>query len=277
MTAATVNVGGLGLAAANPGSWGQKLRARVERPGSDNKIFNLFLRDSIKQGGSGATERFFNVSTDSAAPRYVKSVLEQESSLVRATTVPTNWPTASGNPSGSGDPMEDDASSTSFGTDDGSNGDALTDNSISDPSMEANKQGLWALEKADLFNLLCIPPLTRDGDLGSQTRNAAAKYCADRRAVFVVDPLRGWATHTTAMSGVDDTTNFTVRPEQERRALLSLRARTRSETRQPTRGIRAVRRGRRHHGPHRCNARGLEGARRPRRHLERRRPTERAN
>jgi phage tail sheath protein FI len=204
--AATVTIGGLGLVAASPGAWGQKLRVRIENPGSDNKIFNLIVRDSVN-GGTGVTERFLNVSTDPAAARYVTRVLNQQSSLVRATAVPATRPSASGAPPATGDPLEDNTSSTAFDGP-GSDGVAITDNDISAPSMEGAKQGLWALQKADLFNLLCIPPLTHDGDLGTQTRNAAAAYCEKRRALFIVDPLRGWATHAAAITGVDDTTNF---------------------------------------------------------------------
>src|SRR5262249_54869229 len=143
--------GGLGLVAANPGNWGQKLRVRIEHPpGSDNTIFNLIVRDSVN-GGTGVTERFLNVSTVPAAGRYVKRVLKQQSNLVGATAVPATRPTASGNPPASRDPLEDNASSTAFNAD-GSDGVALTDTDISDPSMEESKQGLWALQKADLFN-----------------------------------------------------------------------------------------------------------------------------
>jgi phage tail sheath protein FI len=74
----------------------------------------------------------------------------------------------------------------------GSDGQPIDDNDISDPGLETPKEGLWALQKADLFNLLCIPPLTADTDIGAQTRSAAAAYCKSRRALFIVDPLRDW-------------------------------------------------------------------------------------
>lgn len=57
---------------------------------------------------------------------------------------------------------------------------------------EANKTGLHALDKADLFNLLCIPPDTRDGDISPTVYQATMAYCALRRAVLVVDPPTGW-------------------------------------------------------------------------------------
>ena len=52
---------------------------------------------------------------------------------------------------------------------------------------EANKTGLYALEKADLFNLLCIPPDTRGGDTSTPAYQTAMAYCKKRRAMLIVD------------------------------------------------------------------------------------------
>jgi hypothetical protein len=102
--------------------------------------------------------------------------------------------------------MVDDTSSTLFNPD-GGNGSDITDNQISLATLEDAKHGIWALEKADIFNLLCIPPLNREagGDVKAQTRNAAATYCEQRRAVYVVDPLADWdeASDLTGGSGLD--------------------------------------------------------------------------
>ena len=198
-TSATVAVGGLSLIAASPGLWGQKLRARIDHntrptqpPEGADTLFNLTVRDE----GTGVTESFLNLSIEAGHARLVTTVLAQESKLVRVNgAAPGTRPTASAAPpAGVTDPMTSDVSSTSFGTDDGSDGSAIADAQISAPSLEAAKEGIWALEKADLFNLLCIPPLTRapEGNVGAQTRSAAATYCKKRRALFVVDPLNAW-------------------------------------------------------------------------------------
>lgn len=55
-----------------------------------------------------------------------------------------------------------------------------------------NKKGLYALENADLFNLLCIPPDTPDVDLDLAIYKDAMKYCAERRAMLIVDPPSTW-------------------------------------------------------------------------------------
>ena len=214
-TAATVTIGGLGLIAASPGLWGESLRVRVDHntrpllPGEGaNTLFNLTIRDTA----TGVTESFLNLSTESGHKRFTTNVLAQESKLVRVNgAVPGTRPSpASGSPpTGVVDPMTDNASSTAFAND-GDDGNAITDAEISSATLEASKRGLWALEKADLFNLLCIPPLTRasDGNVGSQTRSAAAAYCKRRRAFYIVDPLTTWdevSDITDITTGLDGT------------------------------------------------------------------------
>jgi phage tail sheath protein FI len=54
---------------------------------------------------------------------------------------------------------------------------------------------LPVLDQADLFNLLCIPPLKRHGgDVGKPTWDAAIAYAGSRRAFVIVDPAERWAT-----------------------------------------------------------------------------------
>ena len=58
--------------------------------------------------------------------------------------------------------------------------------------------GVYALAKADLFNLLCIPPFRPASSsdpgrvLGSASKGRAAAFCEDHRAFFVVDPHPDW-------------------------------------------------------------------------------------
>jgi phage tail sheath protein FI len=71
------------------------------------------------------------------------------------------------------------------------------------------KTGIYALEKADLFNLLCIPPDQRDGDTPQDVYQAAMQYCVDRRAVLLVDPPAAWGSAgdmaaSTAASGLSN-------------------------------------------------------------------------
>jgi uncharacterized protein len=58
------------------------------------------------------------------------------------------------------------------------------------------------LEKADLFNLLCIPPDSRAGDTPPSVYQGAMQYCKDRRAMLVVDSPSGWNDTATAGNGL---------------------------------------------------------------------------
>ncbi len=221
--AATLTIGAdFNLIAASEGLWGERLRVRIDHetrpalPGeAADSLFNLTVRDT----GTNVTERFLNLSTDPTNARFVTRVLEQQSNLVRIAdpgTVNATRPVAHGAPPAGADPLLDDASSTAFDTD-GDDGGDLTEAQISDPGLAADKEGLWALEHADLFNLLCIPPLTRlpGDDIGAQTRTAAAAYCRDRRALFIVDPLSAWdeVSDVTGADGVDSATFGLARSE----------------------------------------------------------------
>jgi len=80
---------------------------------------------------------------------------------------------------------------------------AISDADVSAPALQPEKRGRWALEQADTFNLLCVPPFAAGpgGDVGAETRRAAADYCAARRAFLIVDPLASWATPDDVING----------------------------------------------------------------------------
>jgi len=66
---------------------------------------------------------------------------------------------------------------------------------------EANKQGLFALEDADLFNLLVIPPYLLDGNVDPAVVTAGATYCEKRRGMLLVDPRADWDRPQDALDG----------------------------------------------------------------------------
>ena len=68
----------------------------------------------------------------------------------------------------------------------------LTDAAISEPGLEAERRGLWALDRVDRFDILVIPPLGLDLDVGRMTWDAAASYARRRRAMLIVDPPAAW-------------------------------------------------------------------------------------
>ena len=121
--------------------------------------------------------------------RYVEKVLEQGSALVSVDTVPTERPS--------------DISAVADGL--GLDGDPVAGPEVAGPNPD-DREGLWALEGADLFNMLCIPPFERDTDVDDATWAIALGYCKTRRAMLIVDSPSAWATPaavTHATSGVD--------------------------------------------------------------------------
>jgi uncharacterized protein len=85
-----------------------------------------------------------------------------------------------------------------------SNGLNLTKAADFTPSNAAtDKKGLYALEDADLFNLLCIPPYdVATGNVETGLVSDAAAYCEKRRAMLLVDPLAEWNDTASVKAGV---------------------------------------------------------------------------
>jgi len=70
---------------------------------------------------------------------------------------------------------------------------------------------LPTLDHADLFNLLCIPPLKRHGgDIGKQTWDAAIAYARSRRAFVIVDPAERWATADDVLDTATGVTSVVI-------------------------------------------------------------------
>ena len=183
-------------------------------------LFNLTVTDT----GTGQTERFLNLTVKDG-PRRVDLVLAAESALLAydGTLMPAPNPLpaiAAGADAISlkddavtaavkalsdmlnADPSQDvtaekaavataktarDAAVTAAlaGVSDGL---ALTVADFLPADGQVDKKGLYALENADLFNLLCIPPYSSAAvDVDPNLVAAAAAYCELRRAVLLLD------------------------------------------------------------------------------------------
>jgi hypothetical protein len=77
---------------------------------------------------------------------------------------------------------------------------AIGDRHISAPDLQGAQRGLWALEKIEAFNLLCIPPLGFGRDVGKQTWDAAATFCAQRGALLLIDAPGAWGSAAAALA-----------------------------------------------------------------------------
>jgi hypothetical protein len=192
------------LKAANPGPWGNTLTASIDTRGIDEDsarpvsgefgleaadLFNLDLTLLDDEGRPIATERFLNLSvkTGGAAGRFpnrIDRLLMGASALARVDRL-------------SAVPPGDGASARGAGGDTGRGLSAAC--YLGDRSA---KTGMYALDKAVMFNLLCIPPdrrilpdvPEREQDLDASVRQAAASYCAERRAFYIVDPPAWWSS-----------------------------------------------------------------------------------
>src|ERR1041384_2463708 len=188
---------GLQVQAATPGAWGNLLKVEVDydtKPKDDGSADGTLYNLTITDGVTGKQEKIRNLTNTPNAVRFVGRVLETESSLVRVVGVPTGVrPTATVNPVPA-DPTAIAADSQALAVDDFVG------------SLDT-KTGMYALEKADLFNLLCIPPDTRAGDTPIAVYQAAMAYCVDKRAMLIVDPPAAWGANqdtatATAIAGL---------------------------------------------------------------------------
>jgi hypothetical protein len=169
------------LEAANPGAWADNLRISCDYDTRDPaNLFNLTISDPAAPdgNGSGTTETLRNLSAVATSDRFLTPILEQQSQFVRVVTA--NKP----NVVAATAPIRSSSANGRTGVDGG----APRDADINDAGGTNGKRGIYALEDADIFNLLCIPPLDFNTDVPVGVWNAAAIYCRGRRAFLIVDP-----------------------------------------------------------------------------------------
>lgn len=181
----------LKLKASNPGLWGEQLKIAInhevdgDKLKEDETLFNL----TIHNEKTGARETFLNVSTNKDEQRFVKIVLEEESGLVRVDGDVTTEVLPDGNFL-----LEPNSAS---------DGDELDNDTIKgDPDK---KEGIYALDSTDIFNLLCIPPYEKSETTSGAVYTEAVNYCEKRRAMLIVDPPNTWKKWKDAEDGVEPT------------------------------------------------------------------------
>lgn len=184
----------LNLEAANPGAWGSNLSVSIDhntKNPNDVTLFNLTasLTDPITNK-TLITEKYLNLSTDPASSRYVTTTLAQNSQLLAV---------QESNTTDEVPPIRPAATFTPVIGQGGSDGTVLTDNDFIGGQTAADKQGLYALENTDLFNILCLPPFAGD-NISQNLIAAAAEYCERRRAFFLVDAPSTWTSVQTAQT-----------------------------------------------------------------------------
>jgi uncharacterized protein len=186
---------GLALEAASPGTSFDGTTIIVDNTGIDADVataqgltvadlFNLTVQYNPP---NGPTEKIRNVSVKEGS-RRVDRVLAQESQYIRVPTQPDGTP----NPAlPAAPPANTDTTKPLPVLSAGGNSDGL--DAAAYKGDEDSKTGVFALKKTDLFNLLCLPPDTRNGTLDSAVYATALPFCVKRRAFLIVDPPAAWS------------------------------------------------------------------------------------
>ena len=184
----------LTLSGLHPGSR-EFLRASVDYDGiadSEADRFNLVVQ-RVRAAGSELIEEqeiFRRLSVRADSGRFVADVL-CDSRLVRVVgEVPAQRPDRSVRHPES--PVVGYVSSNA----DGDDGAPITDYDVIGSAAEGT--GLFALQSVS-FNLLCIPPLTREQDVGLSTLMIATRFCRNQHAMLVVDPPSAWDSASAAL------------------------------------------------------------------------------
>jgi phage tail sheath protein FI len=186
------------LIGVNPGSR-EYLRASVDYDGISEKeadSFNLVLQ-RVRSAGSELIEDqeiFRRLSVLASSDRFITNAL-LESHLARVQgPIPVERPQRSA--------MGGSRSAIGYAVSnpDGDDGAPLTDYDVIGSAVEST--GMFALKGTTAFNLLCIPPLAREHDVGLSTLLVAAKFCRERHAILLVDPPSTWISPRTAVDAL---------------------------------------------------------------------------
>ena len=190
----------LTLQALSPGTR-EFLRASVDydnTPADDAARFNLTVQRVRLQGGSHVEDQeiFPSLSMLPGDDRYVALILAQSELIQLVGDLPVRRPDCTL------DAARGRAAAYVSSNSDGDDGGPLTDYDLI--GSEIGRTGLFALQNADYFNFLCIPPLSRDQDVGPSALLVGARYCKERRALLIIDPPSGWHTADDALRALRD-------------------------------------------------------------------------
>jgi uncharacterized protein len=184
------------LRAVRPGTR-EYLRASVDYDNVETeKEFNLTVQRVRAQGTAQVEDQeiFPRLSLDPASPSYLPRAIA-DSALIRLA-----GETPALRPQRTMDAVSGLATGYVNSNSDGDDGAPLSDYDLI--GRENDRTGLFALDHADYFNFLCIPPLSHDQDVGPSTLLVGTRYCKERRALLIVDPPSGWHTADDALRGM---------------------------------------------------------------------------
>ena len=223
LTASAQLSGDITLDASSSGDWGTQLHAEIDYENLLNPEVNLFnLRITQKQGSTVVTQEvYLGASLTKGNAQYLPTLL-MASRLVTpaagngwtqkpavtedlAFTFPASGAAggggagaagggaAAGGAAGGGAAGGGAAGAAGGGAAGAAPAGGAGDTGGPVPTLgdAGQKTGIYALLKADIFNILCLPvdPLTT---YDVQTLSDAAQFCATYRAMLIVDPPSDW-------------------------------------------------------------------------------------
>jgi len=195
----------LTVRAANPGAWGNNLRLDIDHETRNPDVFFNLTVGEYSSGALVQSETFRNLSLLQSSSRFIELVLREGSELIEI-EVPATVQAEVANQKAQGDPLTKPAETVKTGANRwqyeiGLQGPTTTPQTggrrgdDGEPPGTAqligtqnDNTGLYALEDADLFNILCIPRTAKMADTEAMpVLTEALDYCVERRAFMIVD------------------------------------------------------------------------------------------
>ena len=204
------------LVASSPGAWGGDLSAAMDTgslyntdPAVNPNInqFNLTITST-----DGSSESYPGVNLVKGTANYLATQLLSSRFVdVAASTIGTTVPTieagktvtvnftlpaaaaaAGGDAAAGAGAAAAGAGAAAAGGDGGAGAAAPADTTGSvGLGNSGNQSGIYALLKADIFNILCLP-VAPGTTYSQEDLGTAADFCASQRAMLIIDPPPGW-------------------------------------------------------------------------------------
>jgi hypothetical protein len=174
----------LTLTSTGPGDWANNYKIVVKTKTGGLFRLDVVYVDPADSTSTTVVESFENLSMDKTNPRFVALFLNEESAIVNAEVADKPTPAVS------------DAEKKLDG---GKNGEPLQpDDAAFITAMKGDEKdtGIYRLDRIDLFNLLCVPGLTKATEL-----SYLQDFCRKRRAFLICDAEKGKSKATLAQQG----------------------------------------------------------------------------
>jgi phage tail sheath protein FI len=187
----------IALDASSPGAWGTSLSATVDTNNLIDPAVNQFNLTITETGGS--TETYPGASLNKGTPQYLPTLLASSQLVTPAagnayTQQPNPGTTAFTAPAAPAAPA---AAAKPAAGEQGDQAAAAAAPAaapappipLGDPNQ---KTGIYALTKADIFNILCLPVDPTSTYDPSSILEPAIAFCVQQRALLIVDPPSNW-------------------------------------------------------------------------------------